>query len=243
MAGVPAPNPEPAAIAVADLQFRWPRRQEPVLDIPALKIQRGERVFVAGPSGSGKTTLLNLLAGTIVPQRGTIAVLGRAIETLPPPRRDRLRADSIGIIFQLFNLIPYLSVLENVLLPCWFSARRRQRLQRNGTAPQAEALRLLTCLDMAAPALLQQPVTNLSVGQQQRVAAARALIGAPEILIADEPTSSLDADLRAGFVRLLFQECDRAGTTVIFVSHDRTLAPLFDRTIYLTELNRVPCLS
>ncbi len=227
---------ESPAIALENLQFRWPRAREPVLDIPALKIQQSERVFIAGPSGSGKTTLLNLLAGTVVPQGGKIEILGRAIETMSPARRDRFRADYVGFIFQLFNLIPYLSVLENVLLPCWFSDRRRQRSQLDRQTPRTEALRLLDRLGMAAPELLQQPATDLSVGQQQRVAAARALIGAPEILIADEPTSALDTDLRETFVRLLFGECDR--TTVIFVSHDRTLAPLFDRTIRLADLNR-----
>lgn len=238
MSGLPA-------IAISNLQFHWPRRREWALDIPSLEIQNGDRIFIEGPSGSGKTTLLSLLAGTVVPQQGNIAILGREIENMKPAQRDRFRADYIGFIFQLFNLIPYLSVLENVLLPCWFSERRQQRSQLENNTPQAEALRLLDRLGMAAPELLQQPVTDLSVGQQQRVAAARALIGRPEILIADEPTSALDTDLRETFVKLLFGECDRDGTTVIFVSHDRTLAPLFDRAVRLPELNhRIdPCLS
>lgn len=198
----PADHGDSQAIAIANLQFRWPQRQELVLDIPALQIQPGERVFIEGPSGSGKTTLLNLLAGTLAPQAGTISVLGAPIEVMSPAERDRFRADYVGFICQLFNLIPYLSVLENVLLPCWFSARRRERSQHKASSPKEEALRLLAHLDMAAPKLLQQPVTDLSVGQQQRVAAARALIGTPEILIADEPTSSLDTELRETFVRL-----------------------------------------
>lgn len=241
MAEAPAAKPinygDPMAIAIANLQFRWPQRQELVLDIPTLQIKPGERVFIEGPSGSGKTTLLNLLAGTIAPQSGTISVLGTPIAAMQPAQRDRFRADYVGFIFQLFNLIPYLSVLENVLLPCWFSGRRRERSQHKASSPKEEALRLLAHLDMATSSLLQQPVTDLSVGQQQRVAAARALIGTPEILIADEPTSSLDSDLRETFVELLFAECDREQTTVIFVSHDRTLMPLFDRAIHLADIN------
>ncbi len=107
----------------------------------------------------------------------------------------------------MFNLIPYLSVLENVCLPCGFSQRRKVNAERAGGGVNAEALRLLEHLDMTRDGLLQRPVTELSVGQQQRVAAARALIGAPELVIADEPTSALDADRRMAFIDLLFAEC------------------------------------
>ena len=111
-------------------------------------------------------------------------------------------AHHIGFVFQMFNLIPYLSVVENVLLPCRFSDQRRLRALRDADSPEAEALRLLRQLDMTDATLLRRPVTSLSVGQQQRVAAARALIGAPALLIADEPTSSLDSDRRESFIRL-----------------------------------------
>lgn len=152
--------------------------------------------------------------------------------------RDRFRADHIGFIFQMFNLIPYLSVVENVILSCGFSQRREEHAARETGSAKAEALRLLTQLDMAAPDILNRPVTGLSVGQQQRVAAARALIGAPELVIADEPTSALDADRRLAFIKLLFQECAREQATLVFVSHDATLAPMFDRAIELTAMKR-----
>jgi putative ABC transport system ATP-binding protein len=227
-----------AVVEIADLIFSWPGVKEPLLDIPTLLIKKGARVFIEGPSGSGKSTLLNLLAGVVIPQRGAVSVLGQRVDTLSGARRDRFRGDHIGFIFQMFNLIPYLSVVENVTLPCRFSQRRRQEARRRSASLEAEALRLLTHLDMAVPDLLKRPVAELSVGQQQRVAAARALIGSPEILIADEPTSSLDFGLRQAFIRLLFEECKKAGTTLIFVSHDTSLAPLFDRTVRLTDINR-----
>lgn len=190
-----------------------------------------------GPSGSGKSTLLSLLAGVVSPLEGTVRVLGQHLGALTGAARDRFRADHIGFIFQMFNLIPYLSVTENVCLPCGFSPRRWARAVQAGGSVEREAFRLLEHLDMAAPDVLCRPVTELSVGQQQRVAAARALIGAPEIVIADEPTSSLDADRRANFLDLLFRECMRENAVLIFVSHDASLAPLFDRAIHFNEIN------
>lgn len=194
-----------------------------------------------GPSGSGKSTLLSLLAGVVTPQDGKVRVLGSDLGALGGAARDRLRADHIGFIFQMFNLIPYLSVVENVGLPCGFSERRRTNAIRTGASVEAEATRLLEHLHMASADLLRRPVTELSVGQQQRVAAARALIGAPELVIADEPTSSLDTDRRAAFLDLLFRECERERATLIFVSHDASLASRFDRSIPFAEINRAIC--
>ncbi len=202
-----------------------------------MTVSRGERVFIEGASGSGKSTLLCLLAGVVTAQQGEIWVLGQRIDRLGGARRDRFRSDHIGFIFQLFNLIPYLSVLENVTLPCRFSPKRRAAALGNGSSLEAAAVRLLNHLDLDQ-GLMARPVTELSVGQQQRVAAARALMGRPEILIADEPTSSLDANRRAAFLELLFRECEAANTTLVFVSHDATLERFFDRTIGLTEINR-----
>ena len=204
-----------------------------------LQINQGERVFIAGPSGGGKSTLLSLLAGVIVPQRGTVVVNGCQLNALRSAARDRFRADNLGFIYQMFNLIPYLSVVENVTLPCRFSSRRRERAAARSSGCVDEALRLLNHLGMDDPSVINKPVTELSVGQQQRVAAARALIGTPAILIADEPTSSLDADRREAFIRLLFSECDQNETTIVFVSHDMGLENSFDRTIQLRDLNAV----
>ena len=211
-----------------------------MIDVESLRINAGERVFLRGPSGSGKSTLLSLLAGVVSPLEGTVRILGQNLGAIGGAARDRFRADHIGFIFQMFNLISYLSVVENVCLPCGFSPRRAARAMQAGGSVQAEAVRLLEHLDMAHAQLLRRPVTELSVGQQQRVAAARALIGAPELVIADEPTSSLDADRRAAFLELLFRECAREKAALIFVSHDASLAPLFDRAIQFIEINRAP---
>jgi putative ABC transport system ATP-binding protein len=230
----PADETAHAVVELAGVRFAWSAPGPSVVDIDSLRIARGERVFLRGPSGSGKSSLLSLLAGVVTPQQGSVTVLGQDLAALSGAGRDRFRADHIGFIFQMFNLIPYLSVVENALLPCGFSARRRARA---GADAQQEAVRLLEHLDMGAP-LLRRPVTELSVGQQQRVAAARALTGAPDLVIADEPTSSLDADRRAAFIGLLFRECEREKATLIFVSHDAALASLFDRTVEFAQLNR-----
>jgi putative ABC transport system ATP-binding protein len=225
-------------VELSNVRFSWSVDSPIVLDIDSLRIANAERIFLRGPSGSGKSTLLSLLAGIARPNEGRLQVLGQDMAMLGRAARDRFRADHIGFIFQMFNLIPYLSVVENVCLPCGFSLRRRTHAAGGGGTVQAEAVRLLEHLDMGEADVLRRPVTELSVGQQQRVAAARALIGAPELVIADEPTSSLDADRRSAFLDLLFRECARERAALVFVSHDASLAPLFDRAIAFAEINR-----
>jgi putative ABC transport system ATP-binding protein len=236
MVSVPPPKP---LLSVSNLQFRWNRRQATCLDIEDLQIAAGERVFVHGPSGSGKSTLLGLLGGVLTPDQGHIhlSVEGRQTDLgqLRASQRDRFRVDHVGFVFQQFNLIPYLSVLDNVLLPCRFSGRRRRQA---GDDPATAARRLLAALDMGADTA-SRPVTDLSVGQQQRVAVARALIGRPELVIADEPTSALDSERQDRFLDLLLSECDASNASLIFVSHDRRLASHFTRHIALAEINRV----
>ncbi|MGB0360717.1 MAG: ABC transporter ATP-binding protein [Endozoicomonas sp.] len=226
-----------SAIHLKDVRFSW-LVDELVLDIPELVIQQGEKVFIHGPSGSGKTTLLGLLGGVLTPSYGAVDVLGSDISCLSPVQRDYFRARHVGFIFQMFNLIPYLSVVENVTLPLRFANERRQSIMRSGRSQNDEAKRLLSHLGLHEPELLKRPVTELSIGQQQRVAAARALIGSPDIIIADEPTSALDTDSREDFIRLLFSECEATGSTLIFVSHDRSLESLFDRQLPLYEINQ-----
>jgi putative ABC transport system permease protein len=233
----PIDNPPAAAIDLAQLLFSWDGR-DPILVVEKMQVSPGERVFVAGPSGSGKSTLLGLVAGIVTPQEGTVDVNGTRISGLGGAERDRFRADHVGYIHQQLNLIPYLSVVENVTLACRFSRRRRQRIAPRSGGPEGEALRILEALGLSGDAVGGRTATRLSVGQQQRVAAARALIGSPEIIVADEPTSSLDADHREAFLRMLFDQCGQRETTLMFVSHDMALAPLFDRTIRLAEINR-----
>ena len=222
-------------IEVQDLRFSWVKNTPPVLTVDAFKVDKGEHVFLQGPSGSGKTTLLSLLGGVVSPSTGTIDINGIEVSSLSGARRDQFRVDEIGFIFQMFNLIPYLSPVQNVLLPCRFSAKRRQRASENGSINE-EAKRLLIQLGLEAE-LDRKSSSALSVGQQQRVAAARALIGSPAVVIADEPTSALDADARVNFLHLLFAECQRTEATVLFVSHDGALAEQFDRTVNLKDIN------
>jgi putative ABC transport system ATP-binding protein len=224
-------------IDAAALRFRWPGSREDCLVIDSLHIGAGRSVFLHGPSGSGKSTLLGLLAGVLLPREGQISLLGRDWASLSGARRDAFRADHVGYIFQQFNLLPYLSVLDNVLLPCRFSALRRQRAEAAAGTARASAEALLEQVVLGA-ALWARPAAQLSVGQQQRVAAARALIGQPELVIADEPTSALDAALRDSFMALLLQQCRDAGSTLVFVSHDERLAAAFDETLALAQVNR-----
>lgn len=227
------------AVELNDIVYRWRRDRPVVLDIPEFSVPVGEKLFIAGPSGSGKTTLLNLLGGVTLPERGEMTILGERLDLLSANRRDEFRADRIGFVFQQFNLVPYLSVVDNVLLPCRFSAPRLARV--SGAAN--EARRLLEAMDLPVDDLTRRPVADLSVGQQQRVAVARALIGRPDLIITDEPTSSLDEEARRAFLDLLFAEVQSAGQTLIFVSHDSRLADAFDRTMALADVNRASVLE
>ncbi len=219
------------ALHLQGLRYRWPGAAADTIAIDALHLDAGDSVFLRGPSGCGKSTLLSLCAGVLLPQAGTVQLLGQPWQGLRASARDHHRADHLGYIFQQFNLLPYLSVLDNVRLPLRFSALRARR-----AGPQA-AEQLLARTGLA-PALWGQPAGHLSVGQQQRVAAARALIGAPAVVIADEPTSALDEPLREAFMALLLDSCAAAGSALLFVSHDARLAPRFGRVVDLPAINR-----
>ncbi|WP_241033853.1 ABC transporter ATP-binding protein [Vibrio maerlii] len=221
-------------IQLKDVVFHWDAKKAPTIQIDELTIVQGQHTFIKGPSGCGKSTLLGLLTGINQAQSGKISILGQNLSHLKASKRDRFRADHIGYIFQQFNLLPYLSVIDNVLLPCQFSKYR----ESNTPAPmQDKARELLSSLKLPSE-LFEQPVIELSIGQQQRVAAARALIGMPELIIADEPTSALDHDNRKVFIELLMEEAQKAESTLVFVSHDPTLEPLFKRSINLMDINQ-----
>ena len=223
-------------IALNNVRYRWQPKRPLTLDIETFEVAAGERLFLHGPSGSGKSTLLNVLAGVLVPEQGRVECLDRDLAKLNNRQRDRFRADHVGLIFQQFNLVPYLSVLENVLLPCHFSERRRHEADA-GRSALREARQLLEQLGLGSD-IWKQAATQLSVGQQQRVAVARAMIGKPEIIIADEPTSALDADRRGRFLDLLLGKCEAFGSTLVFVSHDLSLASHFTRALSIVDLNR-----
>ena len=220
-----------------DVCFSWKNSGRELFNLPELLVKQHDHVFLQGPSGSGKSTLLALVGGILVSESGTLKVLGTEIKSLSSSARDSFRVDHIGFIFQLFNLLPYLSIEENVMLPLSFSKIRAKRAGRTKIDQVNEAHRLLKALALGEQLAEKSPVTELSVGQQQRVAAARALIGNPELIIADEPTSALDADLRHSFLELLFGECKKAGSTLLFVSHDSSLSELFKRKISMDEIN------
>ena len=217
------------AVELDDVRYAWPG-QAACLRLRTLQVRHGESLFVHGASGSGKSTLLSLLALVLAPQGGHLRLLGRDTSGWGGAARDRFRADHIGVVFQQFNLLPYLPVLANAELPLRMSALRRDR------SPAGEAAALLRSLGIEGELLRRTP-SQLSVGQQQRVAAARALVGSPEIVIADEPTSALDELRRDEFMQLLMAGCARVGSTLVFVSHDVRLAGRFDRAVALSALN------
>ncbi len=226
-------------VELTNARFVWPGSTNATIDIAQLHIAQGEHVFIKGPSGCGKSTLLALLTGINTLTSGSLSVLSTDVAKLRASQRDKFRADHIGYIFQQFNLLPYLNVLENVLIPCQFSTIRRNRIAPNPSTAllEEQATTLLERLHLPKE-LHSKPVSELSIGQQQRVAAARALIGQPELVIADEPTSALDHGNRKAFIELLMEQANLANATLVFVSHDPTLEPLFDRTLNLPDLNQ-----
>jgi len=210
------------AIFLQNVKFSWHKTNPPLLNIDNLCIEKNERVFLYGPSGSGKSTLLNILSGINTSQQGKVEILGQALTELSARKRDQFRAQHMGIIFQQFNLIPYLSVLDNLLLKAEFSKQPKQEAKQ-------KAQELISSLGLNE--LTHRKAQHLSVGQQQRVAVARALINAPEIIIADEPTSALDTDNRDTFMDLLFKSAETSRSTIVFVSHDKSLSHFFDRSL------------
>ncbi|KUJ79257.1 ABC transporter ATP-binding protein [Ruegeria profundi] len=216
---------------MSGVRFQWPGRTSFALNVPAFCLQRGETVLLLGESGSGKSTLLSLICGTLQTGTGTIAVSGTDLAALSGAGRDRLRAEQIGVIFQQFNLLPFATVSDNILLPLRFAPNRRSRTKM----PFEEATRL--CRSLGLPDdLLGQRAASLSVGQQQRVAVARALIGQPPLMIADEPTSSLDAGSQNAFLDLMFGQLGEIGASLLMVSHDPRLGDRFDRVVELSDI-------
>jgi len=230
-------------IQLNNVRYRWPKQNHDTLCINSLIIKKNQHTFLKGASGSGKTTLLNLLAGILKPSSGSIELMGEPMQELGSSARDRFRADNIGVVFQQFNLLPYLNILDNVKLPCEFSVKRKQQTQgqendSNGNSVSIEdsAKHILQHLKIEE-SLYHRAVTDLSVGQQQRVAVARALIGKPSLIIADEPTSALDSETRDSFLQLLFSQAEAQGSTIVFVSHDPHIATHFSNVLDLAEIN------
>ncbi|KUJ72402.1 ATP-binding cassette domain-containing protein [Thiomicrospira sp. WB1] len=218
------------AFELNDLRFGWQKGRPDVLHIDRLALPKGEHLFIQGASGSGKSTLLNLLSGVLLPSSGKIYVLDQDMQGLSATQRDRFRADRLGIIFQQFNLLPFLSPIQNAQLPLTFSPKRK----KNCAHPDTRIASLLQQLNLPKP-LWHQPASQLSLGQQQRIAIARALIGDPDLIIADEPTSALDAGHRDRFMQCLFDTAQNGHTSIVFVSHDPTLAHYFQHQFRLPD--------
>lgn len=217
-------------LEIQDLKFRYPKTKMDLLSIANFQMSAGEKVFLFGPSGAGKSTFLELLAGIQRPQSGRLRVAGAELLGMNESARDRHRAENLGFIFQSFNLLPFLSIQENIELGVSFSPDRRRRVRTGDLASLLERLGLQGLENRAAG--------ELSVGQAQRVAAARAMYGRPSLILADEPTSALDHDHRESFLKILFELAGESGQAILFVSHDRSLASLFDRSVNLLEINQ-----
>ena len=218
-------------IRLDSVRFYWSKVADFKIYIPKLEIGRGEKVLLLGESGSGKTTLLSLICGFLSPISGDIFLNEQKLNDLKANKKDQFRSDNIGIIFQQFNLLPYANVIDNITLPLYFSKKRDSRVTNHREA----ALNICRSLQLSESTIAMQ-ANKLSVGQQQRVAVARALIGNPSLIIADEPTSSLDASTQKKFLDLMFRQIEEHKSTLLMVSHDSSISNYFDRTININDI-------
>ena len=218
-------------VKIESLRFQWSKNNNFKIFVPKLEVGRGKKVLFLGESGSGKTTLLSLICGFLEPLSGSISINDKIISDLTSTNKDAYRSDNIGIIFQQFNLLPYANVIDNIILPLYFSKQRSKKVENKINA----AMNL--CGQLRLPeSILNQKASNLSVGQQQRVAVARALIGSPSIIVADEPTSSLDTEAQELFLNLMFDQISKNSSTLLMVSHDKSLTNYFDQVIDINEI-------
>jgi len=214
-------------ISVENLVFHHPRSTF-TLRVPSLRVGKGERVALTGPSGAGKTTLLNLIAGVLLADQGVIRVGGVEPARLGQAGRRAFRVRTLGLVFQDFQLLEYLGVGENILLPC-----RINPALKPGPAARERARELARRTGIEHR--WEHRPARLSQGEQQRVALCRALVARPPCVLADEPTGSLDLATKTRVVDLLLEECAQTGASLLMVTHDPALPARFDRTISLGE--------
>ncbi len=223
------PEPVPPALEIADLKFRYAAGNGAwVVDVRRLTVGRGEQVLLTGGSGRGKSTLMYLIAGLLDPASGVVRVGGEGVHARQGAARDLLRGRSIGMVFQTFNLLKGFSALENVMAALMFSPLPKGE-------HRARAAGLLASLGIERP---RAEVDELSVGQQQRVAVARAVACRPMLVLADEPTASLDPENAAGALELIQATCREAGAALLCVTHDPSARGRFGRHATLEELSR-----
>ena len=198
-----------------------------VLDIPCWRMEKGEQIAVSGPSGSGKSTLLHAIAGLLAPSAGSIVVCGTDLRKLSEGARDAFRARHIGYIFQNFNLLQGYSALENVLMGMTFSSLKPDR-----------ALASVLLEEMGLSNRMKHVPSEMSIGEQQRVSIARALAKKPDLILADEPTGSLDPVRTNEVVAILRDSCGRHGCSLLVVSHEANVVETFDKRVSFLELNQ-----
>ena len=223
------------ALELRQIEFAWPNQTKPLFVIPELSLQQGQTLFIGGPSGSGKSSLLSLIAGIQLPRQGSCQVLGTSLKQLSSSERDRFRGEHLGLIFQQFNLLPFLTVEENIELPSKLFASRLQKSTQLFGSVKRHIDTLCTALHLQ-PSLRRRQARLLSVGEQQRVAAARALLGCPALIVADEPTSALDEDNKLDFLNLLLSTASAQHTSVVTVSHDMRIASNFDHVFQMPKM-------
>lgn len=218
-------------LELIDLKKSYPGGVGRVLDIDLFEMDEGQQMALRGRSGSGKSTLLNLISGLLKPDSGTVRLDGQNLSQLNETQRDRYRGRKLGYVFQSFHLMQGLTVWENL----WLAAAL------NGQVVQARLEQLLHRLDLGSHR--QRRPQQLSIGQQQRVAVARALVNQPRLVLADEPTGNLDAELAQEALRLLREMCTEYSSALLLVSHDEAILSTFDQVTSLTDLNRTsqPC--
>ena len=220
-------------LEIKNLIFKWNKKNNFQLKINKLVIEKRKKVILLGESGAGKSTLLNLISGIIAPDAGEIIIGGISVTSLSSRKKDFFRTENLGVIFQQFNIIEYLSPITNILLPSYFTSFKNN----HSNFFSKRAITLGKKLGINKDVLFQNKSRDLSVGQQQRVAIIRALINSPKIILADEPTSALDSKNKKKFLSLLFEICEQEEISILMVSHDRFITKYFDDVLLLENIN------